>query len=183
MSFEEYDLQDVAKTLTWIFLVFPHFALSHGLSNLNMITMFNQVCDTACNLTPLCTSRELICQIAPIFNVTAPCCGNDYFDFDNYGIGRNLMFLFLVGLFSFIVLLLNEYGVIATLFYSIKSCFTKFTLSTSDDTIDSNVLEEKEKVRNMSKSEAESYNLVVNGMSKVYGNFVAVNNISVAVEQ
>lgn len=27
MSLQQYDLQDTAKTLTWIFMIFPHFAL------------------------------------------------------------------------------------------------------------------------------------------------------------
>lgn len=27
MSLEQYDLQDTAKVLTWIFMIFPHFAL------------------------------------------------------------------------------------------------------------------------------------------------------------
>lgn len=183
MSMEEYELEDVAKTLTWIFLLFPHFSLSHGLSNLNMITIFNQVCDSQCNLIPFCNSREFLCAILPEVNMTAPCCYNDYFDFDNYGIGRNLLYLFLVGTFVFTLLLLIEYGVIASVFYSIKSSFTKFEISTANDEVDSNVLEEKEKVRNMSKMEIESYNLVVNSMSKVYGKFLAVNNMSIAVEQ
>lgn len=180
---EEYDLEDVAKTLTWIFLLFPHFALSHGLTNLNMITVFNQICETQCNLIPFCNSVDVLCDIAPIMNMTAPCCDNDYFDFDNYGIGRNLLYLFVVGIFAFGMLLLNEYGIVAALFYSIKSRFKKITIIASDEPIDSNVLEEKEKVRNMSSLEIKNYNLVVNNMSKVYGKFVAVNKMCVAVEQ
>lgn len=182
---DEYDLEDVAKTLTWIFLLFPHFALSHGLSNINMITIFNQICDTQCQLLyPLCNDREFLCAVAPTLNITAPCCDNDYFDFDNYGIGRNLLYLFVVGISVFAVLLLNEYEIFAAAFYSIKSFFvSKFTLDPSTEPIDSDVMEEKEKVQNMSKLEIESYNLVVKNMSKVYGKFVAVNNMCVAVEE
>lgn len=54
---EEYDLEDVAKTLTWIFLLFPHFALSHGLTNLNIVSVFDQICDTQCDLILLCMNR------------------------------------------------------------------------------------------------------------------------------
>lgn len=182
MSMEEYDLEDVSKVLTWIFLLFPHFALSHGLSNINMITVFNQVCDSQCQLIPGCT-RELMCQLLPQFNITAPCCGNDYFDWENYGIGRHLFFMFLVGIAVFTFLLLSEYGLIATLIYKIRSYFTSSKPIVSDEILDSNVLEEKEKVKAMSKSEIENHNLVINGMSKVYGNFVAVNDMHIAVEQ
>lgn len=180
---EEYDLEDVAKTLTWIFLLFPHFALSHALTNLNIVSVFDQICDTQCDLLPLCMNRDHLCEIAPLFNLTAPCCENDYFDFDNYGIGRHLLYLFVVGSCVFALLLLNEFGIMASLFYSIKSRFSKFTLIPSDEPLDSNVVEEKEKVQNMSGSEIATYNLVVNNMSKVYGKFVAVNSMCIAVEQ
>lgn len=183
MSMEEYDLEDVAKALTWIFLLFPHFALSHGLSNINMITIFNQICDTQCNLLPLCNSRETLCSLAPFFNITAPCCDQDYFDFDNYGIGRHLMYLFVVGAVAFVVLLLVEYEIVSSVFYAIKSSFTKFTLNESNEPLDADVLEEKDKVQSMTELKIQSYNLVVNNMSKVYGKFVAVNNMCVAVEQ
>lgn len=37
MAFESFDLKHVSDGLTWGFLVFPHFAISHGLNNLNSI--------------------------------------------------------------------------------------------------------------------------------------------------
>lgn len=74
MSLEQYDLQDTAKLLTWIFMIFPHFALSHGLGNINMVTAFNQICDMQCKLIPGCT-KEIMCEILPMFNSSAPCCG------------------------------------------------------------------------------------------------------------
>ncbi|KAJ6632964.1 Phospholipid-transporting ATPase ABCA3, partial [Pseudolycoriella hygida] len=184
MSMEEYDLEDVAKSLTWIFLLFPHFALSHGLSNINMVTIFNQICDTQCNLLhPFCDNMETLCRLEQFFNITAPCCHNDYFDFDNYGIGRHLLYLFVVGVIVFVVLLLNEYGLVAAVFYKIRNCFVKFTLEPSTEPVDSDVQEEKDKVLNMSRFEIESYNLVVDNMSKAYDKFVAVNSMCIAVEQ
>ncbi len=183
MSMEYYDLQHIAKPLTWIFLLFPHFALSHGLSNLNVINSYNQICDIQCNMLPFCNNRTTFCEIAPMFNFTADCCENDYFDFDNYGIGRHLLYLFVVGALVFVLLLMNEYGHLAALFYSIRSYFTKFTITASDEQVDSNVMEEKERVQNMSHSDVQSYNLVVNNMSKAYGKFVAVSNMCVAVDQ
>ncbi len=74
MSLEQYDLQDTAKLLTWIFMIFPHFALSHGLGNINMITSFNQICDMQCKLIPGCT-KEIMCEILPLFNSSVMCCG------------------------------------------------------------------------------------------------------------
>ncbi|KAG4071964.1 hypothetical protein HA402_006125 [Bradysia odoriphaga] len=183
MSMEYYDLEDVAKILTWIFLLFPHFALSHGLSNLNMVTIYNQICDTQCTLSPFCQTREDLCNLAPILNITAPCCENDYFDFDNFGIGRHLLYLFVIGTVVFVILLLNEYGIFASLYYSIRSRFSKFSVEASDEALDSNVSEEKDRVQNMSTMEIKNYNLVVRNMSKAYGTFLAVNNMSIAVQE
>lgn len=181
---EYYDLEDVARVLTWIFLLFPHFALSHGLSNLNMVTIFNQICDTQCSLAEgICRKREDICIIAPILNITAPCCDNDYFDFDNFGIGRHLLYMFVIGTVVFAILLLNEYGIFASLYYSVRSRFSKFIVETSNEALDSNVLDEKNRVQNMSTMEVQSNNLVVRNMSKAYGKFLAVNSMSIAVEE
>lgn len=180
---EYYDLEDVAKILTWIFLLFPHFALSHGLGNLNMVTIYNQICETQCDLSPFCQRTEDICVLAPILNITAPCCDNDYFDFDNFGIGRHLLYLFVMGVVVFVILLLNECGIFASLYYSVRKRFSKFTVEASDEPLDSNVMDEKERVRNMSPMEIRSNNLVVRDMSKAYGKFLAVNSMCVAVEE
>lgn len=201
MSMEEYNLADTAKILAWVFMIFPHFALSNGLNNINTINLFNQICDRQCQLVPGCT-RELVCQILPHLNLTAPCCGEifnkfffyflcpkfvtfsdyDYFDWTN-GIGRNLVFMTGTGIVFFSVLLITEYRLISSVTYKIKSWFTSFHLVKSDDPIDSDVIQEKNRVKTMSKMEIENHNLVLKEMSKVYGKFVAVNDMSIAVEQ
>lgn len=47
---------------------------------------------------------------------------------------------------------------------------------------DSDVLEEKYRVRNMNYNQIRSNNLVVKNISKYYGNFLAVNQICVGVD-
>ena len=43
MSADIFDIRDVADALTWVGLMFPHFALTHGFSNLNIMNTFNDV--------------------------------------------------------------------------------------------------------------------------------------------
>ena len=72
MSMEIYDLSDVADILKWIFMFFPHFALSHALSNINTVTQLDEICTLRCNSSPLCTPK-LMCFLFPT------CCGEFYF--------------------------------------------------------------------------------------------------------
>lgn len=68
MSLEIYDLVHVADILKWIFMFFPHFALSHSLSNINIILQAEELCSIRCEMVPLCT-RDLLCSFYPA------CCG------------------------------------------------------------------------------------------------------------
>lgn len=223
MSLEQYDLQDTAKILTWVFMIFPHFALviaftsvrnppvllysflfqSHGLGNINIVTAFNQICDMQCKLLPGCT-KEIMCEILPLFNSSAPCCGktitttnydhccqklsfssdNDYFKWNNFGIARNLLFMSCTGIGFFVILLVTEYSLVSSSIYSIKKIFmSAFSRNETDEPIDYDVVQEKSRVKDMSEADIKDHNLVLMNMTKLYGKFVAVHDMSVAVEQ
>lgn len=64
MRFDGFNLKHVADTLTWVFLVIPHFSLSNGLSNMNLINVFVEVCDQQCKLLGIC-EKEKQCAINP----------------------------------------------------------------------------------------------------------------------
>lgn len=59
---------------------------------------------------------------------------------------------------------------------------TTTTTATDVNAVDSDVLEEKSRVRNMTYDQLSAKNLVVRNMTKYYKDFLAVNQISVAVE-
>lgn len=67
-SLEFYHLDNIADALKWIFLIFPHFALSHSLNSVNVITQTEQMCRVRCELDANC-SEELMCKLVP------SCCG------------------------------------------------------------------------------------------------------------
>lgn len=90
----------------------------------------------------------------------------------------------LTGIGFFIILLITEYSLISSSIYSIKNLF-KSTISRneSDEPIDFDVVQEKNRVKAMSETDIKNHNLVLMEMSKLYGKFVAVYDMSIAVEQ
>ena len=74
MRFEGFNLKHVADTLTWIFLIVPHFALSNAFSNMNIVNVLNDVCRRQCDLVGICGDQ--LCEI------NSRCCSKfiqDYF--------------------------------------------------------------------------------------------------------
>uniref|UniRef100_A0A182T123 ABC transporter domain-containing protein n=1 Tax=Anopheles maculatus TaxID=74869 RepID=A0A182T123_9DIPT len=172
LLFDGFDLRHVAEGMEWGFLIFPLFALSHSLSNMNIAVATQQVCDSQCALIPSCT-QELLCQLFP------QCCNTDIFTFERTGISRNLMYLFVVGLVSFLLLMCIEYRVIDRLF---KRKAKQSAPPTEADDIDSDVRMEKLRVRGLTEGEIAANNLVLRDVTKYYKKFLAVNQLSLAVE-
>lgn len=57
MSLPTYDLRHVADGLTWAFLLFPHFALSHSLNSINLVVQRIELCRLRCEAMPGCTEQ------------------------------------------------------------------------------------------------------------------------------
>ncbi|XP_050076110.1 phospholipid-transporting ATPase ABCA3-like [Anopheles maculipalpis] len=108
LKLKDFNLRPVAETMEWFYMVFPLFALSHSLSNINVMQTAREICDAYCDATPFCIP-QLVCKINPL------CCDVEIFSFSPRGIYRNLTYLLAVSLLSFTVLLLKEYHVFAEL--------------------------------------------------------------------
>uniref|UniRef100_A0A182MGR1 ABC transporter domain-containing protein n=1 Tax=Anopheles culicifacies TaxID=139723 RepID=A0A182MGR1_9DIPT len=108
LKVKDFDLRHVAETMEWIYMIFPLFALSHSLNNINVMETTRQICDAYCDAMPFCTP-----QLACKFNEL--CCDVEIFSFNSRGINRNLTYLIGVSILSFVVLLLKEYRVLAGL--------------------------------------------------------------------
>lgn len=99
--------------------------------------------------------------------------------------GRNLIFLVAVGIVSFVVLFLKEFGLLKKLRYKIFHRVDQEVVEGSVPRValDSDVQEEILRVRNMSMEEIKEANMVMMDMVKVYGKFHAVKGVSVAVKE
>lgn len=88
------------------------------------------------------------------------------------------------GIFFFILLLVIEYRVFAGVIYWIQSFFErKLPEMAENGQIDDDVNDEKRKVNGMNANDLEANSLVLKGLSKFYGKFLAVNQISIAIKR
>ena len=88
------------------------------------------------------------------------------------------------GVAFFIILLIIEYGILEGIMYAFLSLFQRKPKTESEDTVvDDDVQEERRVVQGMSKEEIEGHNLVMRQVFKYYGKFLAVNQLSVAINQ
>lgn len=122
----------LAEPSNWIFLIFPHYSLARGMSNLNLVQATINSCEKRCSSIPFCksvgmeslcvnltiacnkTSKSVVCEL------TDSCCNRNFYSFDEHGIGMNLSALGIIGIVSFIVLFLIEYKWLENLLSNIK---------------------------------------------------------------
>ncbi|XP_040176029.1 ATP-binding cassette sub-family A member 3-like [Anopheles arabiensis] len=177
LKFDGIDLVEVAEGLEWVFMFFPNFVLSHGLNNLNAASSTASSCKKFCDLL------GAQCVVDDLCSVDARCCDLEVFSFGNVGIIRNLLFCVLIGTVSFSLLFMLEYGVLQRLFRrkpkgSASPAGPQGTVGSEQD---SDVLEEKRRIANLSRTDIDGHNLLLRDVTKYYGNFQAVNNLSIGI--
>lgn len=144
------------------------------------ITIFRyfQNCNTLCAITQGCPELINVCD------VNEECCNSDHFNWNPPGIGRNIVYLVMIGIILYIILFLKEFGFFDKIHYKL---FHKTDQKVLDEiptiALDSDVQAEKVRVRNMSMEEIRESNMVMMDMVKVYKKFPAVKGVSVAVKE
>lgn len=140
-----------------------------------------QGCTLACQSANFpCTHPEQLCGIPPFGD---SCCNLSYFDWSSPGILANIVFMLAGGLLFLALLFLIEFRALDFIYNAFKYEPKKsFYNDEERDPIDGDVMAEKHRVRNMNYNQIRSNNLVVRNMTKIYGNFMAVNEICVGVD-
>ncbi|KAL9700792.1 hypothetical protein quinque_004233 [Culex quinquefasciatus] len=144
---------DVGVMIEWIFMLFPSFALTHALSQMSQLA-----------------SIKLLCH---------DCDLPDLLSFDELGIARNLLCLAGIGVAVFLIVLAIEYRI----FNNVMNYFMIYKSPQRSLNEDPDVTAEKEFVLGMTQNDINSYNLVLRSATKYYGRFLAVNNLSVAIDR
>lgn len=141
------------------------------------------ICTEACLRTSRCERPEEMCHSNATF--AEHCCVLDYFAWQFPGIGRNMVFQMGVGFGLFILLFLIEFEIPQMIFCRSMGYKTSITRKTAkkDTEVDSDVLAENKRIDGMGINQIKGYNLVLRCMTKYYGSFLAVNNLSLAVGQ
>lgn len=100
------------------------------------------------------------------------------------GVGRHLTYFAVMAALYFTILLVIEYRVFSGILYKIRALFHgKLPDVTEEGYLDADVLHEKQRIDAMPLDEIKSYNLVLQQVSKFYGRFLAVNQISIGIQQ
>lgn len=105
------------------------------------------------------------------------------FSWDDHGIGKNLMLMFATSIVAFVVLNLLEVGGIKLIKSFIFGFMRRNNPYIDAATVDSDVQAEKERIDRMSVRELQSETMIMQNVSKFYGEFCAVNQISVAIKR
>lgn len=88
------------------------------------------------------------------------------------------------GTIAFILLLIIEYRVFEGVSYYIGGFFErKLPLVTAHGEIDMDVDNEKKRVKQMTSTDLRAHNLVLQNLSKYYGKFLAVNQLSIGIKR
>lgn len=120
------------------------------------------------------------------------CCSHDYFGWTAPGIGRHLLYMVATGAATLLWLLMIEHRIFGTLVYRLRSSLSDhwppwrtqpsaYSAATGhiESTLDSDVLAERQTVAAIAQpAQLEQHNLVVHSMTKDYGRFRAVNQLS-----
>lgn len=105
------------------------------------------------------------------------------YDWNEPGISIYLTYMGVSGVVYFMLLFMIEFRVFSKVIQCTRGTFEGTLPSQQESAIDDDVKEEKEKVDTMSSQDLQVNNLVLQNLSKFYGKFLAVNQISVAVKR
>ncbi|KAI4457986.1 atp-binding cassette transporter subfamily a abca [Holotrichia oblita] len=168
LGMESLELGDVADILHWIFSVSPHYSLAVAFTNMSNLDTLMRLCDTISQATGVYPACEI---------VDLCCFEENYFHFNN--IGGSLIYMGGIAIIAFCLLFLVEYRIFDRLIYSCKKNIS--SVPTIEDTDDSDVLEEKRRVRT-GEIQPGDYEVVLKDLTKQYSNFFAVNQLCLGIK-
>ncbi|XP_037937487.1 ATP-binding cassette sub-family A member 3-like [Teleopsis dalmanni] len=175
LSFDFIGSKNIADALQIVFRVFPHFSLTNSLNKLYS----NVAIRNACNNQIYDENVGSLCDLIP------QCCTNEeYFAWKSPGVLPELLYMLITAALFFAMLIVIEYGLIGEILYKIncKNCSKKLT-APENGFLDQDVANERHRVANMSTAEVKEQNMVLDRLTKFYGKFLAVNQVSLSVNR
>ncbi|XP_031638221.1 ATP-binding cassette sub-family A member 2-like [Contarinia nasturtii] len=150
------NLAQVADILEGFFLLFPHYAMSYSLLNMNRYQIQAE--------TQHVNSSDI-----------------SIYDWSEPGIGRSLTYMTIVTIVLFSILLVNEFRLVQHALYYAHGLHKKElpTIETTER-INPDVQAEKNKVNEISMAD---YSIVLQNLTKFYGNVPAVKDLCLAIER
>lgn len=95
-----------------------------------------------------------------------------------------MSFFVITGIGAFIILLIIEYRILHGLIYAILRMFQRRPPAILEDGyLDVDVHNENQRINSMANEEIANNNLVLNKVSKYYGSNLAVNQLSIGIQE
>ncbi|CAG7827997.1 unnamed protein product, partial [Allacma fusca] len=174
----EFDIQDLTDTLHNVFLLLPNYALGMGIVQITSHHDLQEFCGTF-DLTSFCAqSPDFICCVK---------YQPSYYSWEPFGIGKNVLSLFLWGLLSIMGVVIVE----SRIFHKIRAiCQWRneweevHSISEEENPLDDDVSKEAQRINSQSLSRlGKQDNLILRNLTKVYGKFTAVNHLTLGIQQ
>ncbi|XP_026750211.2 phospholipid-transporting ATPase ABCA3-like [Galleria mellonella] len=171
-----------AHIFDWIFSPLPIYCISRSFRDMSVSSFMRLACDGLCeqfgNIAN-CTTATICTDL----HIDVCCIDDDpYLKWNEPGIGRYLLMMSLVGIISFILLLMKEYELIKKIpFLSSSRKQERWPSVPSDE--DSDVAAERRFVEGLTRSDMSQHSLVSKDLTKYYKNFLAVNRLTFAVHK
>ncbi|OXA58526.1 ATP-binding cassette sub-family A member 3 [Folsomia candida] len=184
VSHPELDKDSLATTLHRIFLIVPTYSLGKGITQISINYQVGQ----ACKIEFL----DVLCESQPDRKSFLNWCCNklkpDYLDWEELGIGRNLVYLTVFGIICWTILLVIDSGILSNTFGKFKRKVEHIGVKRSVPMIgkeDEDVKNERIRIDNSNLEFLSSTdNLIIRDLSKTYGNdTLAVDRISLGVKK
>ncbi|KAH8326811.1 hypothetical protein KR059_012458 [Drosophila kikkawai] len=173
MSSDFFDTKDTADILGWIFRVFPHFSLAMGLNKVYTNTATRNACEKVSAIPPI-----LLCELIP------QCCNiKPYFAWEAPGVLPETLYMTVTGVVFFLIIIILEFRLIGELMFKIRQLLSKPPPPPPEGHLDDDVARERERILHMSSDELAAKNLVLDRVTKYYGQFLAVNQVSLCVQE
>ncbi|XP_067683948.1 phospholipid-transporting ATPase ABCA3-like [Haliotis asinina] len=180
-----------ANITDWVFLlIFPHYSFGKSYMDMYSNYLYLEGC-TKQNYTVLCATayRGNGCCKDSCGDYCYPFTEN-FLDWDSPGVGRYVLFMLLQGVVYMSVTLFIEYQVPQRIWYAFRPqeteapqpCVPTFG-AMQQVPEDGDVLIERQRIDQLSIGFGDSDALVLKDLYKRYGNFVAVDNLSVGIPE
>ncbi|ODN05472.1 ATP-binding cassette sub-family A member 3, partial [Orchesella cincta] len=180
LQIEELELTNVADALEWVFMFFPNFDVGFALSQLSMNKQVQKACEligrSMCDQDP----DMVCCTKYPV----------GYLSWKAPGIGRNLLFMFIVGVLCFSILFVIESKLIEKILYRNEA--KKYKGGKKDEERDPMAHEDSDVGRpEVGKrnwaiptlSTPSFTNRITWDLTKYYDKFLAVDHLCLGVQQ
>ncbi|KAH8266028.1 hypothetical protein KR038_000972, partial [Drosophila bunnanda] len=172
ISFEAFQLQHVAKKLSWYFRLFPHYCLASAVRHLHV----GHNIRVGCNVPILKRiPKEEKCKKLPV------CCKiPGYFAWKHPGVLPEIMYTLIVAMSLFIFLAMTDAKLISAISQSLRRlCKSSKKRSTGGSSAEnSDIMKERILVRELISSRKKDIPLLVDNIRKQYKKKLAVRGVS-----